>query len=112
MSPINSQGVASFERIRTFDLVGVGVALLKEVCHLRWALRFQKLKPGPVALFLAVACQSGCRTLSYLFSPISTCMRLCFKPSDELNPQTVSQPQLSVLLYLPLSWYFFTAIKP
>lgn len=25
------------------------MALLKEVCHWQWALRFQKFKPGPVA---------------------------------------------------------------
>ena len=30
-------------------LVGIGVALLEEVCHWRWALRFQKLKLGLVA---------------------------------------------------------------
>lgn len=29
-----------------------GGALLGEVCHWRWALRFQMLKPGPVALSL------------------------------------------------------------
>ena len=26
---------------------GAGMALLKEVCHYRWVLRFQMLKPGP-----------------------------------------------------------------
>lgn len=28
-----------------------GVALLEEVCHTRWTLRFQMFKPGPVSLF-------------------------------------------------------------
>ena len=37
-------------------LVGVGVALLKVVCHWGWALGFQKLKPGPaISLFLLSA---------------------------------------------------------
>jgi hypothetical protein len=30
------------------------VALLEEVCHWEWALRFQKLIPGPVSLSLPV----------------------------------------------------------
>jgi hypothetical protein len=29
-------------------LVGVGVALMEEVCHWGWGLRFQKTKPGPM----------------------------------------------------------------
>jgi hypothetical protein len=43
--------------IRRCGFIGVGVALLKEVCHCGWALRFQKLMPGPVAhsLFLLPA---------------------------------------------------------
>jgi hypothetical protein len=37
-------------------LVGVGVALLEEVCDWRWALRFQKLKAGPVGHSVLAAC--------------------------------------------------------
>jgi hypothetical protein len=33
--------------IRRCGLVGVGVALLKKVCHWRWALKFNMLKPAP-----------------------------------------------------------------
>jgi hypothetical protein len=29
-----------------------GETLLEELCHWRWALRFQKFKPGPVSLSL------------------------------------------------------------
>lgn len=36
--------------IRRCGPVGVGVALLKEVCYWGQALRFQMLKPGPVLL--------------------------------------------------------------
>lgn len=41
--------------IRSCDLVGIGEALLEEleeVCHWEFALRLQKLKPGPVVHFL------------------------------------------------------------
>jgi hypothetical protein len=31
---------------------GGGVALFEEVCHWEWTLRFQKLMPGPLCLFL------------------------------------------------------------
>ena len=37
-------------RIRRYGRAGVGVALLEEVCHWGWALRFQKSMPGPVSL--------------------------------------------------------------
>jgi hypothetical protein len=42
--------------IKRCDLVGVNVALLKEVCHWGWALRVQKLKSGPLAQLLSAAC--------------------------------------------------------
>ena len=32
--------------IREYCLLGVGVALMKEVCHCTWVLVFQMLKPG------------------------------------------------------------------
>jgi hypothetical protein len=50
MAPIGSQRVALLEKIRTCGLVRVGVIFLEEVCHLGWALKFQKLKPGPMSL--------------------------------------------------------------
>jgi hypothetical protein len=51
LAPVGLWGVIVFERIRC-GLVGVGVALLKEVCHWGRALRFQNLKPGPVVVSL------------------------------------------------------------
>jgi hypothetical protein len=39
-----------FTRIRIYDLVGVGVAVLEEVCHWVWAFWFQMLKPNPDSL--------------------------------------------------------------
>ena len=47
------QVVERFEkmiRTRRCSLVGAGVALLEEVCHWGWALRFQKPMPGPTSL--------------------------------------------------------------
>lgn len=38
MVPIGSWGVALFERIRTYGLVGIDVALLEEVRHWRMGL--------------------------------------------------------------------------
>ena len=38
--------------IRRYGLVGVGMAVLEEVCHWGRALRFQMPKPGPVSLSL------------------------------------------------------------
>ena len=40
--------------IKRCGLVGIGVALLEEVYHCGWALRFQMPKPGPVSLLLSV----------------------------------------------------------
>jgi hypothetical protein len=37
---------------RRCSLVEIGVALLEEVCHWGWALRFQKLQPNPMAHLL------------------------------------------------------------
>ena len=45
----SSQGGELFERfrkIRRCGLVEVGVVLLKEVCHMGWALRFQRPRRG------------------------------------------------------------------
>ena len=62
------------------------VALLEEVCHWRQALRFQKLKPGPVSLSLPAVCRSRCRTLSY--SPASclpVCHYACCRDNEHLS---------------------------
>ena len=55
--PTGLKGETLLESIRTGGLVEVGVALLEEVCQWGWALRLQKLKPGPGAhsLFLLPA---------------------------------------------------------
>ena len=70
--------------IGSCGLVGVGVALLEEVCHWGWALGFQKPKPGALSLSLLSAspavCQSRCRHLSYLSSTRSACILPCFLP--------------------------------
>jgi hypothetical protein len=42
---LSHQGVAVFEKN---ELFGVGVALLEEVSHWRWDLRFQKPMVGPI----------------------------------------------------------------
>jgi hypothetical protein len=52
MAPVGSWRVASSERIRRCGFVGVGVALLEEVCH--W-VEVQKLKPDQ-CLSLPAAC--------------------------------------------------------
>jgi hypothetical protein len=65
--------------VRRCSLIKVDMALLEEVCHWGWALRFQMLKPGSVTLSLPAACGSRCRTLSY-FSSASAYMPLCFPP--------------------------------
>ena len=57
---LNNSGPHRSTRSGTFkmcDLVVVGMALLQEVCHWGWALRFNKLKPSLVAqgLFLLPA---------------------------------------------------------
>lgn len=50
-----------FESIRRWDLIGVGVILLDEMCHCWWvcvcgeAFILQSLKPGPVPLLLPPA---------------------------------------------------------
>ena len=56
---LGHQGVALFERIMECGLVGGGVALLEEVCHWGWALKFQKPLPRPVCQD-----QSVCLSLS------------------------------------------------
>ena len=48
------QGVELFERIGRFNrcgFVGAGMALLEEVCHWQWALRFQKPMSCPGSAF-------------------------------------------------------------
>jgi hypothetical protein len=40
-----------------------GMALLDEACNQGWALRFQKLNPGPVSLSLLAPCHRPISTL-------------------------------------------------
>jgi hypothetical protein len=60
-----------------------GVAKLEEVCHY-WGVGFEvsnaQAKPSQVSLFLPAACQSKCRSLSYLSSIMSAFMLPCFLP--------------------------------
>ena len=46
------QVVELLKRIGSYGLVGIAVASLEEVYQLTWAWKFEKLKPGPVAIFL------------------------------------------------------------
>ena len=46
----NLSGIVLLENVRRSGCA-VGVTLLEEVRHCRWALRFQKPKPVPVSLF-------------------------------------------------------------
>jgi hypothetical protein len=66
--------------IRRNDLDGIDMALLEEVCHWWQALRFQKLKPGPVSLSSSVVSRSGCRTLSSFNSTMTACLPPCSLP--------------------------------
>ena len=66
--------------IKKSGFVGVGVALLEEVCHWEWALGFQMLKPGPVSLSLPAAFPSRCRTLTSFSSTMSAYVPPCFPP--------------------------------
>jgi len=114
MSPINSQGVALFERIGSRGLDGVGVALLEEVCH--WGVGFEvsEAQARPSSLHSSLSCCSLPIWMQNSWLPLQPCVCLhqAMSHSDNgLNLQTVSQPQRSVL-YLPLSWCFFAAIKP
>jgi hypothetical protein len=58
------------------DLLGVVVALLEEVCHWRWALRFQMLKPGPVPPSLSLPADPDVE----FFSAMSSCVPPYFLP--------------------------------
>lgn len=60
---LNHQRVALFKmiiRIRGcgISIIGVGMDLLKEVCHSVWAFKFQKAKAAPV-LLCPLACRWG-----------------------------------------------------
>jgi hypothetical protein len=66
--------------LRRCGLMGVGVALLEEVCHWGWALRFQILKPSPVWHSLPAAYRSRCTTLSFFSSTTPACMPPYFLP--------------------------------
>jgi hypothetical protein len=46
---LNEDGFKGSEGVALFG----GVALLEEVCHWWWPLKFPMLKPGPVSIFLA-----------------------------------------------------------
>jgi hypothetical protein len=64
------------------DLVGVGVALLKEVCHWGWALRIQGPESGLVALslFLLPVDLDIELLATYFFITMSAWVPLCFLP--------------------------------
>jgi hypothetical protein len=72
--------MALLERIWTFVLARVGVALLKEVCHWRWDLKFQKLKLGPES-FSSSYClwmwlQNSSSHLVYMHTTMLPAMRI------------------------------------
>jgi hypothetical protein len=76
------------------------VALLEEVCHWGWALRSQKLKPGPVAhLFFLLPSHLDVELSATSLAP---CLPLWHHASlhdnNGLDLWTVSQPQLNVFL--------------
>jgi hypothetical protein len=54
-------------------LVGVGIALLDNVCHWEWTLSFQKSTRGPISFCLSAACGSGYKALSYCSSAMLVC---------------------------------------
>jgi hypothetical protein len=63
-----------------------GVVLMEEECHYDWALRCQKPKPGPVALF--AICRTEHRTLGYFSSTMPAC-----HGENELIFETVKNAQ-------------------
>jgi hypothetical protein len=66
------------DTIRKYSLVGVGMALLEEVSHLRMGFEASDAKPAPVLLSLPATCGFRCRALSYLPNTVSACMSPCF----------------------------------
>lgn len=66
------------DTIRKFGPIGVGVALLDEVCH--WRLFLRKLKSFSVSPSLPATSRSRCRTLCYIVSTLSAFKLPCFSP--------------------------------
>lgn len=56
-----------------------GVALLDDVCHWGWALGFQKLKLGPVALSFLLPGNLG---LELSATSAALCLYLCYHASN------------------------------
>jgi len=80
--------------------VGVGMALLKEVCHCGQALRFQKFKPGPMSLSPPAARQSRCGMLTAV--SLGHCLQMhCH---NGLKLQIVSQLQLNMFFMRVAVW--------
>jgi hypothetical protein len=82
--------------IRRCGFFGVDVALLEEVCHWRWALRFQMLKPGLVSLFLPASYGSRCRTFSYLGKPLWKSVWRFLRILDIVLPKDPAIPLLGI----------------
>jgi hypothetical protein len=81
------------------DITG-GVALLEEVCHRGWALRFQKHKQGPVSLSLLLPAIPDVELSVLLQFHVCLHAVMLFHHADsELNFWTIGQPQLNVFLY-------------
>lgn len=55
---------------RKCDFVGVGVNLLKEMCHRGWTLRFHILKRGPVSF------SSCCLRIQMLILQYHVCLHV------------------------------------
>lgn len=64
--------------IRRCGFFGVGVSLLEEVCHQRWALGLQMFKLSPVFKLFLLSAGDVEATLTYLCSTMSACMLPCF----------------------------------
>jgi hypothetical protein len=86
--------------IRRCGFVGIGVALLEEMCHWGWALGLQKPSPGLVPFSLHAAYRSRQRTLSFFPSTMSACTLSCFPAVMIMDwiSETVNLPQLNVFL--------------
>jgi len=82
-------------KISGCGLVGIGVALLEEVCHWGWVFGFQMLKPGPVSLS-SCCLHSRRRTLTTFSSTMSS---LCYQDflHASIFPSMMMMDQTSVL---------------
>ena len=86
-------------RIKRCGLVDLGISLLEEVYHWKWAVRFQKPKPAPLSHFLLPG-DSDVELLAT--SPALYLLACCFTSyhnDNALASETVSQSQLSSFFY-------------